>query len=469
MSRAKIMLVDDEPDFLHFMQLSLADCGYQVQTATGSAQAYAIMASSDFDVAVVDVRMPTMSGIELMESVRTQGFAGQVIVLTGHGSIDGAVEAMRKGAFTYLTKPIRPDDLALEIDKALRLSEVTSENRRLREELAELTGGQALVGSSEPMMRVRRLAAAAAACDSPVLITGESGTGKDVVTRAIHALSCRHNYRLVKVNCAAVPGDLWESEMFGHEKGAFTGAVARKQGKVELAAGGTLFLDEVADIPAPVQPKFLRVLEDKCFERVGGTSTISVDFRLICATNRELEQEAAMGRFREDLYYRVCVIPIHMPALRERPDDIPALAVHFAHSYAREMNKRVNLAPSALELLRQQPWRGNVRELKNVVERAMVFAQSDVIDELELAAHLSGPPLGSSPSLTQSASCPPEDLPLKQALSQYQCSYIKLALARHDGNVTRAADDLGIARETLHRMLRQMRDHDDGCSCEDDV
>jgi len=280
MNSARIILVDDEPDFLHFMQLSLADCGYQVQTPTGSAEAYSMMASANFDVAVIDVRMPGTTGIELMESMRKQGFVGQVIMLTGHGSIDGAVDAMRKGAFTYLTKPIRPDDLALEIGKALRLSEVTNENRRLREELAELAGGQALIGDSKPMREVRRLVAAAAACDSPVLITGESGTGKDVVTRAIHGLSSRHSYRLVKVNCAAVPGDLWESEMFGHEKGAFTGAVARKHGKVELADGGTLFLDEVADIPAQIQPKFLRVLEDKCFERIGGTSTIKVDFRL---------------------------------------------------------------------------------------------------------------------------------------------------------------------------------------------
>jgi len=455
---ARIILVDDEPDFLHFMQLSLADCGYQVRTATGSAEAYSMMASADFDVAVIDVRMPGKTGIELMESMRTQGFAGQVIMLTGHGSIDGAVDAMRKGAFTYLTKPIRPDDLALEIGKALRLSQITHENRRLREELAELTGGQALIGDSKPMMEVRRLVAAAAACDSPVLITGESGTGKDVVTRAIHALGSRHSYRLVKVNCAAVPGDLWESEMFGHEKGAFTGAVARKHGKVELADGGTLFLDEVADIPAQIQPKFLRVLEDKCFERIGGTSTIKVDFRLICATNRRLDQEAAEGRFREDLYYRLCVIPIHMPALRERPDDIPLLAAHFAASYAKEMNRRVHLAPRALELLKQQSWRGNVRELKNVIERAVVFMQSDTIDAQELAAHLSSTPRGAASGSRQPSTYPSKGLPLEQALAEYRRFYVSQALARHNGNVTRAASDLGIARETLHRMMRKMRD-----------
>jgi two-component system NtrC family response regulator len=460
MNSARIILVDDEPDFLHFMQLSLTDCGYRVEIATGSAEACAMVASSEFDVAVIDVRMPEMTGIELMEHMRKQGFRGQIIVLTGHGSIDGAVEAMRKGAFTYVTKPIRPDDLALEIDKALRLSVITDENRRLREELAELTSRQTLIGDSEPMTRIRRLVSVAAACDSPVLITGESGTGKDVVARAIHALSPRNRYRLVKVNCAAVPDDLWESEMFGHEKGAFTGAVARKHGKVELADRGTLFLDEVSDIPVQVQPKFLRVLEDKCFERVGGTCTVNVDFRLVCATNRQIDQEVATGRFREDLYYRICVILIHMPPLRERPDDIPLLALHFAQSYAREMNKCVSLAPSALELLKQQPWRGNVRELKNVVERAMVFANSHAIDAQELAAHLSGTSVGGSSRVSQSAVATTQGLPLQQAVAEYRRSYINQALARHGGNVTHAALDLGIARETLHRILRQARDSD---------
>jgi DNA-binding NtrC family response regulator len=246
--------------------------------------------------------------------------------------------------------------------------------------------------------------------------------------------------------------------MFGHEKGAFTGAVARKHGKVELADGGTLFLDEVADIPAQIQPKFLRVLEDKCFERIGGTSTIKVDFRLICATNRRLDQEAAEGRFREDLYYRLCVIPIHMPALRERPDDIPLLAAHFAASYAKEMNRRVHLAPRALELLKQQSWRGNVRELKNVIERAVVFMQSDTIDAQELAAHLSSTPPGAASGSRQPSTYPSKGLPLEQALAEYRRFYVNQALARHNGNVTRAASDLGIARETLHRMMRKMRD-----------
>ena len=456
--RATILLVDDEPDFLHFAQLNLEDQGYAVSTAESARMAHGVLADREFDVVVVDVRMPGVDGISFMEKVKAGGYEGQFIVLTGFGSIDGAVQAMRKGAFTYLTKPTNPGDLAMEIEKAVRMSAVTRENTRLREKLAELTSGDTLLGDSPAMRRVKQLVSAAAACDSPVLITGESGTGKDVAARAVHGLSLRRSFRMVTVNCAAVPADLWESEMFGYEKGAFTGATGRKQGKIELAGRGTLFLDEILELPGQVQPKLLRVLENKCFERVGGVQTITVDFRLICATNRDLEEAIQAERFRKDLFYRLNVIPIHIPPLRERRNDIMPLAQHFLSLYSQDMKKRLEFTSEAEQRLEDYDWPGNVRELRNAIERAVVFAAGNQIGHLDLGLGSNHTTHASMPAIySPMPNAANETMPLREAMAEFQRDFIQHALNQNNGNITVTAKQLQMARETLQRLVKKHR------------
>jgi DNA-binding NtrC family response regulator len=393
-----------------------------------------------YEVVLLDIKMPGMDGMELQEHIRRIDPQAAVIMITAFASVDTAVRALKQGAFDYVTKPVDPDELSHLVLRALEQRRLREENAQLRETIDETRAVDKIVGKSPPMRKVMDLVAHVAKTDATVLILGESGTGKEVIARAIHAGSNRRYFPIVTVNCGALPEGLLESELFGHERGAFTGAQHRRRGKIEMADDGTLFLDEVGAIDPKMQVDLLRVLETKELTRVGGTRPIKVDFRVVCATNENLELAVKEGRFREDLYYRINVFTIDLPPLRARRLDIPALARYFLDRFARQMDKRItDISPEAMDLLTAYDWPGNVRELSNAVERAMVVGRPPVIR--------------------------PEDLPLRrpirseasveESLAEMEKRHIAAVLERTDGNVTRAAEILKVDRVTVYNKIKK--------------
>ena len=443
MKKPIVLIVDDEKNSREGLARALQG-GYEVLLAENGMKALDVLGAQPVDVLLSDVRMPGMDGLTLLQRAMARTPQPLCIMLTAYGSIELAVEAMRRGAYDFMTKPIDLDRLDLVLKRALRSRALEMENRSLREQLESKYGLEHIIGQSPSMQEVFDTIRQVAPSRATVLIQGESGTGKELVAHALHQLSPRNKGPFVAVHCAALSTTLLESELFGHEKGAFTGAAERRRGRFELADGGTLFLDEIGEIDAALQVKILRVLEERRFERVGGQETIDVDVRLVAATNRNLKKLVEEGKFREDLFYRLDVVTVTMPPLRERPGDLPLLVQHFIQSLARENEKKIDgITPDAMQALAAHEWPGNVRELRNAVERMVVLARGDRLTLRDLP-----------PNLREGA---PAAAPRGGALSleANEKQMIVRALKAHDGNVTKAAADLGISRRTLHRKLNE--------------
>jgi len=435
-----ILIVDDELSVRKSLEHWFLEDGFEVATAKDGNEALEQLQDQVFDIYLVDIKMPGMDGITLQKRIMQIDKDAVVIIVTAYASVDTAVEALKNGAFDYVTKPIDPDDMSHMIRNALKQKNLTEENIRLKEKLSELNPKAKIIGESLEMQRVFEMIDQVAEADSNVLIRGESGTGKEVVARAIHTQSPRRYFPIVAVNCGSIPETLLESELFGHEKGAFTGAQYRRKGKLEMADGGTLFLDEIGDISPKMQVDLLRVIESRAFTRLGGNEEIHSDFRLICATHKNLEQLVEEGDFRKDLYYRINVFSIFIPPLRERRADIVPLANHFITKYAQSMAKpERTLAPAAKELLLQHDWPGNVRELENAIERAMVVGKEEEIRPDDLPLQL------------KQENADPDKL----SLESMEKKHIQRVLKEMDGNVTQSAKILGIDRVTLYNKIKK--------------
>jgi DNA-binding NtrC family response regulator len=441
MNTPHILIVDDEFSVRDSLTGWFKKDGYRVVAAENATEALRALEQQRFDVALFDIKMPGMDGIELQERVHGIDPQLAVIMITAFASVETAVQALKHGAFDYVTKPIDPDELSHLVQRALEQRRLREENAQLRGTIDEMVGEpDAIVGGSEAMQQVMALVADVARTEATVLIRGESGTGKELVARAIHARSPRRYFPIIPVNCGSLPENLLESELFGHEKGAFTGARQRRKGRIEMADGGTLFLDEIGAIPLKMQVDLLRVLETHEYTRVGGSRPVRSDFRVVCATNEDLEQAVAEGRFREDFYYRIHVFPIDLPPLRERRSDIPLLARHFVAHFARQMDKRiVDIDPVALEQLERWDWPGNVRELSNAIERAMVVGSPPRIRAQDLP-------------LRRSLSAPP---PRDDSLAEVEKRHVAAVLERTGWNITRAAEILGVDRVTVYNKIKK--------------
>ena len=444
----RILLADDDNSVRRVLEFKLKQRGFDVTSVGDGAEAVRHLKESPFNLLISDIRMPGVDGIALLGQAKSLHPEIKVILITAYAAVSQAVQAVKLGAFDYITKPFEDEELFVTIDKALRLGELERENKQLRSKLNRAERGEDLLGAStsfkDMMTTVRRIAPT----DATVLLTGESGSGKELVAKTIHALSTRQDRSFIAVNCAAIPVDLLESELFGHVKGAFTGAVRDKRGKFELADGGTLFLDEIGDMSLRTQSKVLRVLQEQTFQPVGSTENIQVDVRVIAATNKDLQEEIEAGQFREDLYYRINVIPFIVPPLRARRDDIPLLAEHFLSEAAEEYGegaKRLTVEASARLIAFN--WPGNVRQLKNVCERLMIMAMGDEISEADLE-----PILGfAAPTADGSSEA---DLPLREARDLFERRFILTKLHQHGGNVKRTAQALSIERSHLYRKMK---------------
>ena len=438
-AQGKLLIVDDELSVRDSLGKWFREEGYEVGTAESASDALTRMAENKWDLALVDIKMRGTDGIELQRRLRELDPELIVIIMTGYASVETAVTALKNGAYDYVSKPLDPDEIAHLVKKALAHRRAERENVRLKETVAEATRPSELVGQSPAMCKVFQAIETVAPTDASVLITGESGTGKELVVRAIHAASMRRFHPLVVIHCGALTETLLESELFGHEKGAFTGAQYRKKGKFEIAEGGTVFLDEVGDISLKTQTDLLRVLQEREITRVGGNQVIKVDFRCVAATSKNLELMIEEGTFRPDLYYRLNVFHIELPPLRDRREDIPLLVEHFVQKFSLAMNKRITrIAPAAMNQLQQQPWMGNVRELENAVERAMVVAQEPELREQDF--------IFKSQQATPAAG---------RSLDEMERAHILRVLDECGGNQSRAAEVLGIDRVTLHHKLKR--------------
>lgn len=427
----------------------------QVDTATNGDEALAALLDKPYSVVLTDLRMPKVSGMELIEEVKKRGLPVSIIVTTGYGTIDEAVKAMQLGATDYLTKPIDIEQLDLVIRRALRERELQDEVAALREELSGRYAFHNILSKNSRMHSVFELITNVAQTPSTVLIEGETGTGKELIARAIHEASPRATGPMVAINCAAVPETLLESELFGHEKGSFTGAAAQRKGRFEMADGGTLFLDEVGDVPATMQAKLLRVLQERCFERVGGSQTVKVDVRLVAATNRPLQQMVKDGKFREDLYYRLNVVKIDLPPLRDRPEDIPLLAAHFVQKYCGSGPTPKQISPEAMDVLLRYSWSGNIRQLENAIERACVTCKDEWIRPDNLPPEVVDGK-GSKPRFFVDLSRPlAQQIP--EITASFEESYLQRALNEARGDIDRAAAISGISADTLSDKIAEYK------------
>jgi DNA-binding NtrC family response regulator len=455
----RVLVVDDEVPLRRALTRMLEGRGMQVVSASDGVEALEVLEREVVDVAVVDLMMPRIGGLELLERVRERHAGTEVVLMTAFGDVETAVKAVQAGAYHFLTKPFRSnDEVVLTVEKAAQHRRLVDHAVMLERRLEEMRKFGGLIGNSLSMQAVYRLALGVAPTSSTVLLLGESGTGKELTARAIHQHSPRSEKPFVAVNCSAIPVDLVESELFGHVRGAFTGATATRPGLFEAADGGTLFLDEVGDLPPLSQVKLLRALQEGEVKRVGANETRTVDVRVIAATNVDLKTRIGSGRFREDLYYRLNVVAIALPPLRERPADIPLLAQHFVQKYAERANRPVrSIASAALEVLRAQPWPGNVRELENAIEHAVVFCQGETITPENLPVGLETKPSANGPG--GSSAVGHADLPFRdakaRALANFEAAYFREVLERADGNVSEAARRAGLDRSNFRRAARR--------------
>ncbi|KPJ98910.1 MAG: Fis family transcriptional regulator [Desulfobacterales bacterium SG8_35] len=452
-----ILVVDDEPNYLVVLSELLKDEGFEVLTAQRGEEAFRIAEEADLDLVITDMRMPGMDGVELLRAIKSYNANLPVIMITAFGEVEKAVIAMKAGAYNYLVKPFNNEELLVNIRKAIEHYFLLRENLRLRDEARTRYGFASIIGKNARMQEIYRLIEKVAPTPASVLITGESGTGKELVARAIHVNSPREKAPFISVNCAALPETLLESELFGHERGAFTGATSLRKGRFELADSGTLFLDEIGDIPLSLQSKLLRVLQERSFERVGGDRSINVDVRIITATNRDLKNEVDEGRFREDLYYRLNVLHIHLPPLRERADDIPMLTEHFISKFSRMLNKPdLKISGEALRYLVGLPWEGNVRELENTIERAAILCSEQIIKPEDVHPDIvSGKEEKYWSPDVDLEKFLPANLPLPEVLSGVEERMVKRALEEADYVQTRAADALGITKSLLQYKMKK--------------
>jgi DNA-binding NtrC family response regulator len=454
MPQERILIVEDEPDLRQVFVEILTTDGYDISTASDGEMAIQMLSEHNYDLSLIDLYLPKASGFQVLAHLQQMSPATSAIVMTGHASIESAVEAMKTGATDYLTKPVAFDQLRIVVKKALDVRRLQQENRLLRYQLKTKYRFENLVGTSPAMQQVFQLIEKVADAESTVLILGESGTGKELVARAIHFNSHRAEKPMIPVNCGAIPESLLESELFGHERGAFTGAARTRIGRFELANGGTIFLDEVGDMSPALQVKLLRVLQEQSFERVGGTKSIQVDVRIIAATNRNLEGAIACGEFREDLYYRLSVIPLNLPPLRERKEDIPLLLQHFMDQFNRMRDRKLQgFSPGALHMLMNYHWPGNVRELENLVDRVVVLKGQGIVEPEDLPDKMRTI-WTPSPSAAM-VGIPDEGFCLAIAVREFERELISRALQKADGVKNRAAQLLGIKRTTLIEKLKR--------------
>ncbi|MDK9708238.1 MAG: sigma-54 dependent transcriptional regulator [Desulforhopalus sp.] len=437
-----ILLVEDEK----ILRISLTDAlkaeGYTVLPVVDGDEALAALGEGDFSLVITDIRLPGASGVDILRKSLVESPLTPVIMMTAYGSIKDAVSAIRSGAFDYITKPFDLDEMLVTVAKALEVQHITEENIRLKKELSSYYGVPNIIGESKAMQAVFVLLGKVSRTASTVLILGESGTGKELIASTIHYQSARKDKPIIRVNCAALPPELIESELFGYEKGAFTGASTRKPGRFDLADGGTIFLDEIGDLPLLTQTKILRVLEERTFERLGSTGSVKVDVRIIAATNKDLVGEVKAGRFREDLYYRLNVIPVVLPPLRARKDDIPLLVYAFTRRFNDQLGTSNSFAPEAVEVLMNYAFPGNVRELLNIVERSIALANDTIIRPEDLPAHIIGPRQKKTP-LTS----------LQGIVADAEKDHIIKVLQLTKGNRSRAAEILGVSRKTLWEKI----------------
>lgn len=450
MSDPKILIVDDEPSLLESIRIGLELKGYDVSMAASGEVALQLCQNLSFDAALLDLRMPSMSGLEVLGRLKEMAPRLIVIMLTAHGNIQDAVQAVRTGAYDFLLKPSSPDAIDLRIRKAIEHRDLSTENLLLRSQLREKYRFEEIVGDSPAMQEVYALMERVCNTENSVLITGETGTGKELVARAIHYNGSRADRRFYALHCAAIPEGLLESEMFGHEKGAFTGAVAQKIGVFEAAREGTLFLDEIGEMTQTAQVRLLRVLQEREFFRVGSTVPIKTDVRLITATNRNLLKEVQEGRFRQDLYYRLNVIEILVPPLRERKDDIPLLVNHFLQKYSIESKRSFRVSEQALQMLLTHDWPGNIRELENTLRRAMTLCEDAVIIPRDLPSSVRETAGHISPSPAHSL-----HLPLRAAREAFERDYVERLLRQTGGNISMAARRAGIAWQNFHLKVKK--------------
>ena len=442
--KSSVLIVDDEAGVRSALSGVLRDEGYTVDAVDSGEACLDRVSRSPYDVIVLDIWLPGMDGLATLTRLNERRVDSPVVMISGHGNIESAVRAIKLGAFDFVEKPLSLEKTVLVVGNAVRQRRLEAENRALR---AHVDRRLTMVGESYAMAQLREQVAMAAPTNGRVLIYGENGTGKELVARGIHALSRRRSGPFIEVNCAAIPEELIESELFGHVKGAFTGAVTDRRGKFELADTGTLFLDEIGDMSLKTQAKVLRALQEQVVEPVGGATGVRVDVRVLAATNKELTAEIRAGRFREDLYFRLNVIPIFVPPLRDRPDDVPLLAEHFMQELAREYGRRPKkLDPGAATGLRSYRWPGNVRELRNVIERLMIMVPGDTITLSDLGFLDTG--------IAGTVGDPDVSLPLHEARERFEREYILKALAAQQGNISRTAEALGVERSNLYRKMR---------------
>jgi DNA-binding NtrC family response regulator len=443
MKAYKILIVDDELSVRTSLEEWFLEDGFNVVTAESGEDALNKMHAGPYDLILLDIKMPGMDGITVQKKIREFDPQAIIIIITAYASVDTAVEALKSGAFDYITKPFDPENLSNLVNNALKQKSLTEENLKLKEKISELLDVDEIVGDSHEVKRVMEMVHTVAETDSTVLIRGESGTGKELIARAIHTHSKRRYFPIVAVNCGAIPETLLESELFGHEKGAFTGAHYRRKGKLELANGGTLFLDEIGDITSKMQVDLLRVFESKRFTRLGGNEEIQVDFRFVCATNKNLEKLVEEEKFRDDLYYRINVFTIFVPPLREHRTDILPLVGHFIKKYSRSMGKpEKRISANVEKMLLSYPWPGNVRELENAIERAMVIGKKSEIQLEDLPLHLDEPVKSVENAIS---------------LADVEKQHIGKVLKDSNDNITRAASLLGIDRVTLYNKLKKYK------------
>ncbi len=450
--KIKVLCVDDEAPMLEGCERLLRSLGYDCITTTDSTRAVELIRSESPQILLTDLRMPEMDGIALLEAAKEIDPDVTVIVLTAYASVPSAVEAVRKGAFDYIPKPFSADELEVALQKATKYREVLDENKRLRQQLHETYSFGNIIGNSAPLLDVFETIRKVAPSEANILISGESGTGKELIARSIHANSRRFNQSFVPVDCASLPETLLESELFGHEKGAFTGAHTERPGLFEFANHGTVFLDEIGELATTIQAKLLRVLQEHKVRRLGGRQEIDIDIRVISASNRDLDAAVAKKDFRDDLFYRLNVVSVKLPPLRERLGDIPLLANHFLHEFGKSMIRPVTkISPETMVCLERYQWPGNVRELQNVIERALSMCESDFISGVDLPEHIR--------DIKVSAGVDPSSLPLREArrlwLEPMEREYFEGLLSRHGGNISEAARAAEVDRQTIYRMLKK--------------
>ncbi len=446
-----ILIVDDEKNYLFVLEALLGSEGYEIITTDKAADALNLIEESELDLVITDMKMPGMNGMVLLEEAKRINPDLPIIIMTAYGTIEMAVEAMKKHAYDYIEKPFKNEQLKLTVKKALYNYRLVKENRMLSQALSEKYRFGNIIGRSRPMLEIYDLITKVSQTKASVLITGASGTGKELIANAIHYNSPRKDKPFISINCGALTETLLESELFGHEKGAFTGAISMKKGRFELADEGTLFLDEVGEMPPPLQVKLLRVLQEMAFERVGGTKTIDVDVRILSASNRNIEQDVKEGNFREDLFYRLNVIHIEVPSLRERGEDIRLLVHHFLEKYgADEKKEKLRLSSEAWKTLFNHDWPGNIRELENVIERAVVLNNSGLIEPEDFPSYLSG-----AEKDLDIERFIPADAPLQRMLEQIEAQHIKRALIRSNNVQAHAAEMIGITKSLMQHKMKK--------------